>query len=316
MEFIKSKIKLAVLVFVVFTGTNCAADPFTMEISTSQAHIKVGEPLLISLVRHHQEPQISEVTGYVKSSINARHFHLEVLDANDKSIKKAYKPMPIRLMLQGTKGLEYKGAFDVFYDDSVGLVFDKPGIYNVCLLSPSGKYSSNSLEIMIEPPSEAEEKALSFFAGVEDFAFLMGGIFKNEQTVSHLGQAADRSGDTILGKWSAARLGIEYFKEFHKQHRSFEKFKAKKQKNEVDSLLFDKAYDYLKKGSALPDEFSIRGEVLDNLIVTEYINGNYQKAIRLAEELESKYPYSEYGQKASRAKKELRELEEAEKGKK
>ena len=222
-------------------------------------------------------------------------------------------------MLQGTKGLEYKGTFDIFYDDSVGLVFDKPGTYNVRILSPSGKYSSNYLEIVVEPPSEAEEKALSFVAGVEDFIFLMGGLCeKGEKAkrMTKLEELVNKYGETTLAKWSAARLGIEYFKEFHKQHSSFEKFKAKKQKNEVDSSLFDKAYYYLKKGSTLPDGFSIRSEVLDNLIVTEYINDNYQEAIRLAEELESKYPYSEYGQKASRAKKELRELEEAEKGKK
>jgi hypothetical protein len=304
MYFKKNKIELIIILSVqFFLGASLATGPSAMEISASRTHIKVGEPLLISLTYSYQEPRISEVTKKISTLVWLRNFRLRVQDVNDNASQKTFGLMPIRLTLQGTEGLEYKGTFNVFYDDSVGLVFEQPGTYNVQILSPSGKLSSNSIEIVVEPPSEAEEKALSFFAGVEDFAFMMGGIFKSPTTVSHLEQVAEKCGDTMLGKWSAARLGIEEYNEWEDKYRDESKqFIFRYRRGEIKEPLFEKSYVHLIKAMELPDEFPIRQEVLYHLIGVELIKGNNAAVLAYANELSQKYPKGEFGKRISIAK--------------
>lgn len=302
MYFVNNRLKMVLILTVTFfSGMSLARGPFTMEISALQTRIKVGEPLIVDLDHYYQQPQIYEWMEKIKTSISIRDFRLEVLDVNDKAPPRTFGLMPIKLTLQGTEGLKYKGTFDVFFVDTVGLVFDQPGTHNVCILTPSGKLSSNSLVIVVEPPSEAEEKALSFFTGLEDFVFLMGGIFKNETTVSHLEQVVEQCRNTMLGKWSAARLGIEERKELAEKHPT-EKFISEYRAGLVREPLVEKARSHLVKALELPDEFPIRQEVLYHLIGIEILKGNNNTALYYANELSQKYPKGDFGKNVSVAK--------------
>ena len=284
---------------------------------SSEDTIEIGEPLIVKLIADMKNlPDPNKIPA----SWSQEGLFKIFADKEKSNFPKTIKAIPRSLPLLDTDNLKYGGSFPLFYYlGHKELIFNEPGIYEI-QFSYTRTQSSNVLRLIVHEPGQQHKKAISLLSDPNDYFFLeLGNTHENydkEKAISHLQEIVEKCEGTILADWSAARLGIEYFKEFQKKHPSIKKFKAKKQKDEVDSSLFDKAHIYLQKGSALPDEFPIHGEVLDNLMKTEYINNNYQKAIRLAEELESKYPHSKYGKRASRAKKELRELEESEKGKK
>jgi len=172
------------------------------------------------------------------------------------------------------------------------------------------------LDINVEPASNPEQLAINLLSDPNDYFFLEQGEDeypeKRPESISHLQQVVDRCEGTVLAKWAASRLGLEYFQEFHKKHPSFVKFKAKHQEGQIEEPLFDQVRKYLSVGVELRDEFPIRENVLSKLVNIEFMDGNYEKAFSLLDELRTKYPDGEYGRKASGWKEELIELQKRE----
>ncbi|NLW85015.1 MAG: hypothetical protein GXY41_11540 [Phycisphaerae bacterium] len=157
---------------------------------------------------------------------------------------------------------------------------------------------------------------MSLISDPNDYFFLGFGSRvhgeKHSETILHLEEVVRRCPETVLAKWCEARLGLEYFKDFEKKHRSIMRFRSAKTQGQIQEPLFDKAHLYLTKGAALPDDFPIREEVLLQLGVAEFINNDLIKANSILDELATKYPNSEYGKQAVKAKAELQEIQHRE----
>jgi hypothetical protein len=314
MHYINKKVTLTILVLtMLLPNISLSTEYYTMKIYGLQKQLKVGEPLLINLIYNYKKPKTSPTTGDIKRYLMMQGLHLQVRSGTEE-IEQTYKIMTTKLTLQGTQGLEYKGLINIFYDFSRSkLIFEQSGPYYIRVMNAQKTLSSNSLEVLVLPASYSEKKALSILSDPNDFIFLLGGVYeKSERTrvISNLENLVVQCEGILLAKMASARLGLEYFDQFHKKHPSFEKFKTKLEQGQIQEPLFDKAYKYLSTGYALPDESPIRESVLGHLVETEFINGNYKKAISLVDELCTKYPDGEYGQKASMWKKELVELQE------
>ena len=297
--------------------TSRAQDSFTIEINTPERQINYGDPLFVSLNLRFTQPRVSPKTGKPLPFTKYSGWVLRVQHADENQAALFPLRLPLRFTLKDANGLEYTTMVKVFCDlyEEKGklvkkMIFDKPGAYSLTILRGK-KEVSNTLDIVVEP-SGLGEKALSLLADPKDFTFLLGGVYKSPQTVSHLKEVVNQCEGTVLAKWAAARLGLEYFEEFHKKYPSFKDFKEQWEQGGIKEPLFSRASEYLAKGAGLPDEFPICEKVLYQLSRTEYIEGNYEKAFLLLDELRTKYPDGEYGRKASGWREELIELQRRE----
>lgn len=297
--------------------TSSAQDSFTIEINTPERQINYGDPLFVSLNLRFTQPRVSRKTGKPLSFTKYSGWVLRVQHADENQASLFPLRLPLRFTLKDANGLEYTTMVKVFCDlyEEKGklikkMIFDKPGAYTFSIMDAK-KRSSNTLDILMEP-SDLGQKALSLLTDPKDIAFLIGGVYKSPESVSHLEEVVNQCEGTLLAKWAASRLGLEYFQEFHKKHPSFEKFKAKHQQGQIEEPLFDQARKYLSAGAELPDEFSVRENVVAKLVNIEFMDGNYEKAFSLLDELRTKYPDGEYGRKAAGGKEELIELQKRE----
>jgi hypothetical protein len=282
-----------------------------INLSAETVSIKIGEPLLLKLAYKYDEPKISPLTGEISEEI--RHFAYLKIEHHEGSFSTDRFPIfPIELLLQDTQGLEYSGQFVFFYHSGEKrLIFPKPGTYIVTIRGWTKV--SNPLNIIVKPTSELQRRALSLLSDPNDYLFLEFGTHefkeKRSERMLHLTKVVEKCEGAVLAEWAAARLGLEYFEEFHKKHPSFQKFKALRDKGKVKEPLFEQARKYLEIGAKLPDEFPIREDVLRQLIRIEYMDGNDTQAFLLIDELSTKYPKGKYGRKAPEWKKELLELQ-------
>jgi tetratricopeptide (TPR) repeat protein len=291
--------------------------PASVEISSTRTAVNIGEPLIMKLTYKFDKPQISPRTNEVLNNINLdirdAFFHVKGGDVDRLPRYLLFLPV---LKLQGTQGLEYSGHFVILYDHwKKILMFDKPGTYTISVLT-SPQHISNELAIVVEASSSLQNKAISLLSDPNDYAYMVFGSHeyanRRAERISHLRQVVEQCDGTLLAKWAAARLGLEYFEEFHKKHPSFKDFKEQWEQGGIKEPLFSRASEYLAKGAGLPDEFLIRERVLYQLSRTECIEGNYEKAFSLLDELCTKYPDGEYGKKAAGGKEELIELQRRE----
>lgn len=309
----------AVTVFLLTTyQTSEAQECYSIEISTAQKRIEYGSPIVLTLRLVYQQPRMWRVTGKPRQVVSLDWLDLQAQQSETEETR-LFRLGRTVFHLQGTKGLEYTGKVILWchVHEERGklikrMIFDKPGAYSVTIMRGENEIS-NTLDILVEP-SSLGEKALSLLTDPKDFAFLIGGIYKSPKAVLHFKEVVNQCEGTLLAKWAAARLGIEYFKEFHKKHPSFEKFKVIRQQAKVEEPVFDQARMYLAVGAGLPDEFPIREKVLYYLFITEYIEGNYEKAFSLLDELGAKYPKGKYGKRASRRKAKLQRIQKREEG--
>jgi hypothetical protein len=290
--------------------------PSRIEISSKYTSIQIGEPLIFELVYIYEEPLITQANGKIKENF-IHHAYLKIEHHEGKFLTDSFPIYPMELKLQDKPGLKYSGQFVFLYHPSENrLLFPVPGTYTVTVRGYTK--TSNPLNISVKPLLKLQKRALSFLSDPNDYRFLEYGSHedpeKRIERVSHLKQVVEQCQGTLLSKWAAARLGLEYFKDFHKKHSSFQKFKTELQESKVKEPLFDQAYKYLSAGYALPGEFPVREQVLYELSVTEYIKDNYEKAFSLLDELSATYPTGKYGKRASSGKAELQELQERDLG--
>jgi hypothetical protein len=315
MENLKRRniIMLTLTFFAVFEISEISAAE-NIRIAIGNSKIKVGEPLVLYVTYNFEKPLIHSKSGKVRPSLRYDNLLLKLEGKTNETSKLIYVP-EIYFFLEDTQGLIYKGEVFIWYNPKeLNLAFDSEGSYLISLLA-NEKLESNVLSIDVIAPLAEEKKAVSMLSNPDDFVFLLHGVCEREQKterIAKLEQVIKQCEGTTLAKWSAGRLGLEYFKEFHKKNPSFVKFRYKKVKENLKDSLFDQADLYLNKAITLPDEFPIRAEVLDRLVTIEYIKGNYEKVNSLIDEAALKYPHSKLGKGNQEAKEELKRVKEKE----
>ena len=306
----------AVTVILLTSQSGETQEGYSIEISTAQKQTEYGSPIVLSLRLVYQQPQMWRVTGKTRQVVSLDSLDLQVQQSETEETR-LFRLWKTVFHLQGTKGLEYTGKVVLWchVHEERGklikrMIFDKPGAYTFSVMDAK-KRSSNTLDILMEP-SDLGQKALSLLTDPKDIAFLIGGVYKSPESVSRLEEVVNQCEGILLAKWAASRLGLEYFQEFHKKHPSFKDFKEQWEQGGIKEPLFSRASEYLAKGAGLPDEFPIRENVVAKLVNIEFMDGNYEKAFSLLDELRTKYPDGEYGRKAAGGKEELIELQRRE----
>lgn len=286
----------------------------TDEIKALSTEIKIGEPLILKIKLTCKTPQIDSKTGEIVNEggikpyliLNRKGQKEEIIYKTEYDI--IDKPLPI--YDKQKKGLEYTASLFVFYDFmKEELFFKEPNEYTCRLESRVDKLKSNTIKINIKSAGKLEEKAMSILTGKFDIAILgMPSLdidLKNSKEAKGIMdryiQVVDQCEQTKIANMASAMLGLQYFKDFHKAHPSFEKFKEEYKSGNIWEPLFEQSQKYLTIGSKLPDEFPIRPVVLFQLSRIEFMKNNVEKSISFIEEVSTKYSNTEYGKKAIRA---------------
>lgn len=304
------------LSYLVLCSIVSADYPAEVEISTKHQHIKVGEPLIVEVTYRFEKPQVSKTNEFYQKMGSRSSIQIKRDEAGILTQHYYDSVGPGTLYLQDTKGLVYACDSLLFYNPFENrLIFDKPGIY-VVTVRRTREIISNTLHITVEPANDLNKRVLSLLSDPNDYFFLEHGSHedpnKRSERMSHLRLIVEQCEGTLYAKWAAARLGLEYFEDFHRKHPSFIKFKAKLQQGKIKETLFDKAHMYLAAGAKLPDEFPIREKVIFQLGRTEFIKNNYETVFSLIDEMGAKYPKGEYGKRMSGGREELQRIKKRE----
>jgi len=285
-------------------------EPLSVQIRPAREKIEYGDPVILKIDVALENPYISPYTGKPSEIYNLDGLRLAIENTKTHRSSIFIFRLPVRFRSQNDTGRGYSTdeviLWDLYKERKkliANLIFDSPGTYRLTL-KRKNKEISNTVDVVVEP-SELGERALSLLAEPNDLVFLVGGLFKSPQTVSALKEVGRQCEGTVLAKWAAARLGLTYLEEFRQESPSFDKARELYEKGKLANESFKWACQYLAKGTRLPDEFPLRSEVLAKLVELQYISKDYQYAINLLTELETKYPKSRYGKKASLWKEEL-----------
>jgi hypothetical protein len=314
-----SKLYLSVAaITLLISQTAISQENFSIEIAAAENQVEYGMPIVVSLRLAYQQPQTWRQTGKSRLLIHVDGLKLLVQNSDTQQTSDFILFEP-DFYLEGTRGLEYHAKVVIWCDVHktrgkliTKMIFPSPG--NYLFRVERNDIRSNDLELVVKP-SQLGQRAMSLLKDPNDFAFLRGGTNKSERAISTLREVVKQCKGSVLAKWAAARLGIEYFRDFHRKHPSFEDFRILRKRKAVEEPLFDQVHEYLAIGAELPEEFPVRQDVISKLSVVEFMDGNFEKAILLVDELATKYPKMKYGRRASQMKQELLEFQKKEREK-
>ena len=150
---------------------------------------------------------------------------------------------------------------------------------------------------MVEAHEDFIIKMLDKILLPQDYLMLEFGVSENQKirldTLSRFIKIFSKYPNTLIGKWSAARLGLESYKDY------LETITSDKTNNQslssVQAELLMKSIAYLENARKLPDAIPVREEVLYKLGRIESLKGNQKNAKAIFQELSNKYPFGKYG---------------------
>ncbi len=264
----------------------------TITISAPRTTINIGDPLIVEIELHFKQP-IKSNENEIEKEIDIEYNSFLSIDKGDVTVYKNRLAYRFKMELQDKVGLHYKGTVVIWYDALGDKIFlDEPGEYNI-RVGLSKEIFSEPVKITVKSEKKNVPDALKVFTGKEDYLFLFLGLDaypeKRAGILERLKKVNKLSEGTTLEKWSAARLGIECWKDFQK---------------EKDESKIDEIYKYLNKGIELPDDFPVREEALYHLGLIEARKGNKNKSETLWDELIKKYPKGEFAKKVINIRKE------------
>ncbi|MBN2591573.1 MAG: hypothetical protein JXA96_17030 [Sedimentisphaerales bacterium] len=317
--------------------------PVSVEVSSPQKTIRIGEPLFVLLTCRFKEQQKDPDEESVYPSFGHRcdiliefkdedkkwidtllaehpDADFSLIPGNEESIK--WYPLhlkghiPESLYVQDKDGLEYGAYFLALYNPyKKGVIFDKPGKYKISGFSyeyTNKVVLSNTIEINVASKSLPNDCILP---DPNYCDFLMGNreLLKNKpeyssKVFSFLENIIKKCPDTLFAKIAAARLGIENTKSFEYKYSETRTFIEQYRKGKIKDPLIESAKKYLSIAYGLPDEIPIRETAIYNLATFELFDGNATKAFSIYDELAAKYPQGNYGKKALRDKKDSQEF--------
>jgi hypothetical protein len=306
--------------------------PVSVKIASPKTTIDMGEPLILKFTYIFEEPQINAETGDVYSSIrNPPGPLIEIKDTDNDWLanfpdytpfeKDGIKYFPLdlpslqtsSLYVQDKKGLEYSNYVLIPYElYKKSFVFDEPGTYKFCTLSTGMKVFSNVIDIRLTSQMQEEKAALldqnvceflmrSYSAPIKDPNY-------RSKLMTNLKNMIKQDPNSLLSKLAAAQLGFEGLRD--DRH---EKYEAIREKREPSWPLYQQAKVYLRMGLELPDDFSVRQNILWELTELEEGNENYSQSLLYLNELADKYPKGKYRTEIVSGKVELAELIELQK---
>ena len=141
-------------------GSNAYANPdfMSIEISTKQTSIRLGEPLLVKLSYRFKKAQVSPRTGAVYGKI-PHSASIQIEKGEASSTIRDYPIYPFHLNLEDKLGLEYSAVFILWYNYHDKKTFlDSSGDYTI-RVRDFKKYVSNPMAITVKPESDLEQKA-------------------------------------------------------------------------------------------------------------------------------------------------------------
>jgi len=304
----------AVFLAVVLGAQAFGKVPSQILLEAPRCRIRVGEPLLVKLTYVWAEPFMRPDSNRPVSWVFPyATLHIRREDAQDRH--PSYRRDDDALRLEDKQGLVYSRHFIIFgelFDGKWFSFFERPGTYS--LVAEGYMKKSDTLSIEVQPPSASEKRALSLLTDpkayrllteLEDFT-----VSGWSEPLAQLKTVADECGDTILGKWCSARVGLEYYERFGHKHWNIETFSAEYHQGKVRDANFENACHYLAQALALPDEFAVRERALYAKVGTEIGGRNYEDALAHTKELAEKYPDGTYGQLAERRIRHISKLQE------
>jgi tetratricopeptide (TPR) repeat protein len=246
------------------------------------------------------------------------HARVDIVDSKGNSILKRYPVFP-SLLFRGYKDdkVVYSGNFNLFWNFRTkdNLIFEEPGRYKVVLSEQGdlGPESREPLIVEVKAASKSDSKALALLSDPNDYAFLELGEHeypeRHDERLACISRLVGNQPNSIVGKWGAARLGLEYYERFLASGHNLNETGQARISIDVKDEYFKKALKYLDIGYMLPDEMPIREETVYKLAGIEARRGNRKRAITLLDELIAKYPYGEYGRRAATQKEAIQALE-------
>jgi hypothetical protein len=218
---------------------------------------------------------------------------------------------PLMPIVQDTKGLTYV-TYCLLFSNHLKQekdpppfppLFDTAGVYRIAICE-SRRVVSNRLALEVKPATQGKERILTPF---DYFCILDDHISSDKdnprpEVLSRLKRFADRPERTLLHRWAAARLGLEYYREAEMKREQ-----ARQEQRELPTSVWENAKQYLAIGLELPDDFPLREKILRELAEREGLDKNYSKAFSYLNELATKYPYGRWGKSAESGIEELQE---------
>ena len=302
----------------VTSGPGAGSVPSAVQIGVERNVLKVGEPLLVKVSYVWPQPLIHEITDAVIGEID-HNLNVRVMQESENGLITRSGIGLLRFFkLEEPGGRTYSDRMMLFYDFAQSrLVFDKPGSY---VLQASGwTRTSKPVHVEIKSPGEVEKRALELLSEPNAYYFLeygkgyAGGLVEKEKNlrmkgIETLKEVFDRCGDSTVGKWAGARVGIELVKELARRYTLGEEFMRAYRAGKVKEPLVEEAYACLSAALELPDDFPLREEALLNMISLEIVGGNYENCLTYADELAAKYPAGEFGREAAEIRSEIERL--------
>ena len=282
-----------------FSVTLKATVGVSINVLNKDGIIRIGEPLNLHFSVELEQP----IVAGSRDPFHGCYCEINNVSEDTNSVTRLL--IPSSFTVEDTEGLKYGRNFTIFYDHyRKRPVFDRVGEYSIKF--PFERNVSSQTTVRVKEALPLDKEVMLLLSDPADYFFLEFGGYENEQEkteiIVQLQKVADQHGETLLGKWTAARLGIEEYKEIEKKHRLGVKFVDKYRNGLINEPLVEQSHNHLNKALELPDEFPIREEALDNIIRIALFKGNNNKALFYANELIQKYPNGEFGRKVSVAK--------------
>lgn len=307
--FINRWLSLSIILYIL---TTVVYGDYKIEIKEKNKVVKFGDPFYINVIIKYDKPLISNITNNPSPSTQLDALRINITNKNNNQTKIFTLGLPVWFQLNDNLGIEYINSMEVFckiYKERGRLikemVFDESGSYLIKIVRQDYDKinESNSLDVEVEPSQEGKQ-ALSILNDANDLAYLVYGLGldKNPKRLSVLEEMVDKCPNSLLAKWSSARLGLEYFNQLQKKYPDLKQFKEERDKGNIKEPLFDNAEKHLNEAYKLPDNFQIKEEVIFNLQIIESIKGNQKKKEQLTEELINKYPKGQFSQMIIRGK--------------
>jgi hypothetical protein len=271
-----------------------------VEIAAAQTSISTGDAVTLQLNCKFAQPQVTRKDpNLILTTWASEDLKIEIRRGG---IRVAFLPvLPEALRLKGKEGREYTTAVILLYDHYTRkMIFDAPGEYTIVAML--GKTEASSATVSVSPADPKVQVPLSQLLEPLDFLLLEVGSSDSEKTradgVSRLMKLSDQYPDTKIGRWAAARVGMEFYEAYLLQ------LQRKPGENETGGRTFglskegllEGAGRYLQRAKELEDSFPLREQSLFLLAGITPAKGDRDALLR---ELAAKYPSGRFGRLAS-----------------
>lgn len=298
-----------IVILNVFVSTRLSAETnYTFTLHAEDSEIYAYEGLNLDVILCLSDPNLypesySEITT-IQADMNF------IVKKEDSTASEVYI-YPMEFLPDNSTANCYLSQVYLIYNYSFNdFVFSEPGTYHIKM-----ENSTNEIDINVKPAPEAQILFNKIIHDPNDYVSILTGTVPVQdipkEDFEKYESAISQCKSVFMAKALSANLGLYYFEQFYKNHRSFSKYKVDFKGTKTPYL--EKAEKYLSLARTLPESFILKEKVLNNLAIVMYINNEYENAYECLDKLAQDYPKGKYGKKAQKAKRELQAIETKEK---